>query len=48
VLVPCGHSANGKAYYQAFCQRLALRGYIVISWDPMGQGERSQFWDATR
>ena len=48
VLVPCGHSANGKAYYQALCQRLALRGYVVISWDPVGQGERSQFWDATR
>jgi Acetyl xylan esterase (AXE1) len=48
VLVPCGHSANGKAYYQALCQRLALRGYVAISWDPVGQGERSQFWDATR
>ena len=46
VLVPAGHSANGKAYYQALCQRLAQRGYVVISWDPIGQGERSQFWDA--
>jgi len=46
VLVPSGHSANGKAYYQALCQRLAQRGYVVISWDPIGQGERSQFWDA--
>ena len=42
----CGHSANGKAYYQALCQRLAARGYVVICWDPVGQGERSQFWDA--
>ena len=27
-------------------QRLAQRGYVVICWDPVGQGERSQFWDA--
>jgi pimeloyl-ACP methyl ester carboxylesterase len=46
VLVPAGHSANGKAYYQALCQRLVLRGYFVICWDPVGQGERSQFWEA--
>jgi hypothetical protein len=45
VLVPSGHSTNGKAYYQALCQRLVQRGYVVISWDAFGQGERSQFWD---
>jgi pimeloyl-ACP methyl ester carboxylesterase len=45
VLVPSGHSINGKAYYQALCQRLVQRGYVVISWDAFGQGERSQFWD---
>jgi hypothetical protein len=46
VLVPCGHSQNGKVYYQALAQRLVQRGYVVICWDPVGQGERSQFWDA--
>ena len=46
VLVPSGHSTNGKAYYQVLCQRLAQRGYVVLSWDAVGQGERSQFWDA--
>jgi hypothetical protein len=46
ILVPAGHAANGKNHYQALCQRLVLRGYLVISWDPVGQGERSQFWDA--
>jgi cephalosporin-C deacetylase-like acetyl esterase len=46
ILVPSGHSQNGKNYYQALCQRLVQRGYVVISWDPVGQGERSQFWDA--
>jgi pimeloyl-ACP methyl ester carboxylesterase len=46
VLVPSGHSANGKVHYQNIGQRLALRGYVAILWDPPGQGERSQFWDA--
>jgi pimeloyl-ACP methyl ester carboxylesterase len=48
ILVPAGHSSSGKAYYQAICQRLVQRGYVVISWDPIGQGERSQFWDAKK
>ncbi len=46
VLVAAGHSPKGKAYYQAMCQRLVQRGYVVIAWDPVGQGERSQFWDS--
>src|SRR5258708_3066511 len=46
ILVPSGHSSNGKDRYQALCQRLVQRGYVVICWDPVGQGERSQFWDA--
>ena len=46
VLVPAGHAADGKFHYQALSQRLVGRGYVVISWDPLGQGERSQFWDA--
>lgn len=46
VLVPAGHSPSGKAYYQALCQRLVQHGYVVIAWDPVGQGERSQFWDS--
>ena len=48
VLVPSGHSENGKAHYQALCQRLVQRGYVVINWDAVGQGERSQFWDAKK
>jgi hypothetical protein len=46
VLVPAGHATNGKIHYQGLSQRLARRGYVVIAWDPIGQGERSQFWDA--
>ncbi|MGO8789716.1 MAG: acetylxylan esterase [Terriglobia bacterium] len=47
VLTPCGHSANGKAYdiYQHLFIGLAKRGYVVLSYDPMGQGERYQYWD---
>jgi cephalosporin-C deacetylase-like acetyl esterase len=47
VLVPAGHAADGKFHYQTLSQKLVGRGYVVISWDPVGQGERSQFWDAT-
>lgn len=46
VLVAAGHSPQGKIHYQDLCQRLVKRGYLVLSWDPVGQGERSQFWDA--
>jgi hypothetical protein len=46
VLVPVGHAPNGKVRYQALSQRLVQRGYVVICWDAVGQGERSQFWDA--
>jgi cephalosporin-C deacetylase-like acetyl esterase len=47
VLAPCGHSPNGKAYdvYQHLFIGLAKRGYVVLSYDPMGQGERYQYWD---
>jgi hypothetical protein len=48
VLVPCGHSTNGKIHYQYICSRLAKMGYVALSWDPVGQGERSQFWDASQ
>ena len=50
VLVPCGHAPDGKAFknYQELSGQLARRGYVVLSWDPVGQGERSQFWDAAR
>jgi dienelactone hydrolase len=47
VLSPCGHSHVGKAddVYQILHINLAKRGYIVLTYDPVGQGERSQFWD---
>jgi hypothetical protein len=50
VLLACGHSPIGKAHppYQEIAGRLARRGYLVLCWDPVGQGERSQFWDRAR
>ncbi|WP_165226461.1 alpha/beta hydrolase family protein [Aquisphaera insulae] len=50
VLSPCGHSEVGKAHetYQTLHINLAKRGFVVLTYDPVGQGERSQFWDASR
>ena len=45
VVGSCGHSTNGKAAeaYQSFAQGLARMGYVVLIFDPIGQGERSQY-----
>lgn len=47
LLFSCGHSADGKyadAYqYAAF--GLALKGFAVLIFDPIGQGEMSQYRD---
>jgi pimeloyl-ACP methyl ester carboxylesterase len=50
VLSPCGHSSDGKAErtYQILHVNLVKRGYVVMAYDPVGQGERSQFWDAEK
>lgn len=44
VLVPCGHSANGKAAetYQRISILLAQNGMAALCFDPIGQGERVQ------
>ena len=43
VLVQMGHTLNGKAGYQRICQWLARFGYLVLGFDPMGQGERTYY-----
>ncbi len=50
VLSPCGHSEVGKAAgpYQTLHINLAKRGFVVLTYDPVGQGERSQFWDSAK
>lgn len=47
VLVPCGHSTNGKAAipYQSICISLAKHGLAALIFDPIGQGERHQLLD---
>ena len=47
VLFQMGHSALGKAYepYQRCCQGLVQLGYVVLAFDPMGQGERIAYPD---
>jgi cephalosporin-C deacetylase-like acetyl esterase len=47
VVGTCGHSSDGKAAepYQSFAQGLARMGYVVLIYDPIGQGERLQYTD---
>jgi cephalosporin-C deacetylase-like acetyl esterase len=47
VLSPVGHTTNGKASetYQRLFGGLARCGYVVLTWDPIGQGERVEYWD---
>ncbi|HYF36404.1 MAG TPA: acetylxylan esterase [Prosthecobacter sp.] len=46
----CGHSLNGKAAeaYQSFAQGLARMGYVVLIFDPAGQGERFEYLDGLK
>ena len=41
VISPCGHSTTGKAAptYQILHINLVKRGYIVLTYDPVGQGD---------
>jgi len=47
VLVPCGHSGNGKAAeaYQRISVLLAKNGLAALCYDPIDQGERYQLLD---
>ena len=46
VVSPCGHHILGKAYstYQAVHVGFVRRGFLVISYDPPGQGERLEYF----
>jgi dienelactone hydrolase len=47
VLFQSGHYWEGKAYpsYQRCCQALSQLGFVVLAFDPMGQGERINYLD---
>jgi dienelactone hydrolase len=49
VLVQMGHSHIGKAFpsYQRLSQGLAKLGFVVLGFDPMGQGERIYYPDSS-
>jgi cephalosporin-C deacetylase-like acetyl esterase len=47
ILYPLGHERGGKSHstWQQMLGSLARRGYVAFAWDPLGQGERKQFFD---
>jgi pimeloyl-ACP methyl ester carboxylesterase len=49
VLFQSGHAWEAKAYpsYQRCCQGLVQLGFVVLAFDPMGQGERINYPDAS-
>lgn len=47
VLFVCGHSMDGRNYpqYRMVCRTLVRAGLVVFAIDPIGQGERANFYD---
>jgi cephalosporin-C deacetylase-like acetyl esterase len=47
IISPCGHSLLGRMspQYQAAYLNLVKGGFVVLSYDPIGQGERRQYWN---
>jgi cephalosporin-C deacetylase-like acetyl esterase len=47
IISPTGHSAIGRMYpvYQLTYIDLVKSGFVVLAYDPIGQGERRQYWD---
>jgi dienelactone hydrolase len=46
VLMSMGHWDSGKAAGQLLSVNLARRGFVVLAYDPVGQGERQQAYDS--
>lgn len=42
VLVPSGHTQEGKPEPQIVAANLAMKGFVALTYDPIGQGEREQ------
>lgn len=45
VLLQAGHTQEGKAEPQWLAANLALKGFVSLAFDPIGQGEREQSYD---
>lgn len=45
ILMPVGHSAEGKEGERVTAVGLARKGFVVLKYDPVGQGERLQYYD---
>ena len=47
ILYPLGHEEGAKAHsaWQIMMGSLAKKGFVVLAWDPIGQGERIQIYD---
>jgi len=45
VLFQSGHTSEGKPEPQRAAANLALKGFVVLCFDPIGQGERLQTYD---
>lgn len=45
VLMPVGHGVDGKAGSRQIAVGLATKGFIALAYDPLGQGERVQYYD---
>lgn len=47
ILYPLGHERGGKTNptWQQMLGSLATKGYVALTWDPIGQGERLQIYD---
>ena len=42
ILIPAGHTQEGKPEAQILAANLALKGFVAFTYDPIGQGEREQ------
>lgn len=45
VLLQSGHTQEGKPEPQRLAANLALKGFVALAFDPIGQGEREQTFD---
>lgn len=45
ILFPLGHWDQGKPVAQHIAGNLATKGFVVLAYDPIGQGERQQAFD---